>query len=71
MSLSWTRASIKLPPECTPVLVTYISLIDRKPLSDLIARYENGKWIDHSDNEPVWADITHWMELPRPFGRRC
>ena len=68
----WISVNEKLPEHDVPVLVTYISYIDKKPYSDGVATWSlelngyNGGWLWSLDDSEVEVEITHWMPLPEP-----
>lgn len=71
MAAEWISVSDRLPEAKTPVLVTYLGVLDQRPYCDAIANINYGGWCwyedDIADNdEEVKVIITHWMPLPEP-----
>lgn len=71
----WTSVSKGLPSKYKhtarsyPVLVTYLSALDGKPISDSIAHYDffDDSWKWDEDDEDVRVKITAWKYLPEPY----
>lgn len=60
----WHDAKKDPPKDGVPVLVTYLSFLNKEPCNDEVAYIDDGIWYFRTDKSKVVVEITHWTELP-------